>query len=83
MKCPFCGNDMEHGYIYGVQRIGFPWYPDGTKPLPYIPDFRAKKKGVICFGKKDFEPCKFDTLSMYVCRSCKKGIVDEFPEEKE
>lgn len=82
MKCPFCGNEMEHGFLYGSQRMGFPWYPDGTKPLPYIPDLCAKKKDVIPFGKQEFEPCRFDTLSMHVCRRCKKGIVDEFPEEK-
>ena len=39
MKCPFCGEEMEHGFLYSSQSIGFPWYPDGEKPMKYIPEF--------------------------------------------
>ena len=40
MKCPFCGEEMVHGYLYSGQGSGFPWYPDGEKPTRYVPDIR-------------------------------------------
>ena len=55
MKCPFCGEEMEHGFIYGTQTVGFPWYPDGKKPLIYLPDINLKKKGGMVFGKTEVE----------------------------
>ncbi len=65
MNCPFCNEEMEHGFLYSDPG-GFPWYPEGEKPMKYIPEFRRKKKG----------------LSMYICRKCKKGIVDPLTEKK-
>lgn len=67
---------MEHGFLYASQVNGFPWYPDSAKPTRYIPDFRRKKKGGIIFGKPEFEPLEFDTLSLWVCKKCMKGVAD-------
>ena len=81
MKCPFCGEEMKHGFLYSSQSIGFPWYPDGEKPMKYIPEFRTKKKGGMIFGKTQFEPMEFDTLSFYVCKKCMKGVADLLTEK--
>ena len=81
MKCPFCGDEMEHGFIYGTQTVGFPWYPDGKKPLKYLPDINLKKKGGMVFGKTEVELFEFDTLSLYVCRKCMKGVADALTEK--
>lgn len=62
MECPFCGEEMEHGFLYSNQLIGFPWYSDGEKPTKYIPDFWTKKKGGMIFGKTQFESAEFDSL---------------------
>lgn len=76
MNCPKCNCEMEHGYLYSGQTIGFPWYPDGQKPAKYIPDFRTKQKGGIIFGNHELEPFEFDKLSFYVCKKCRMGIAD-------
>jgi len=81
MNCPFCKEEMEHGFLYSDPG-GFPWYPEGEKPIKYIPEFRRKKKGGMYFGSEKIEYCEYDTLSMYICRKCKKGIVDPLTEKK-
>lgn len=81
MKCPFCGEEMKHGFLYASQMNGFPWYPDNEKPTKYIPEFKTKKKGGIIFGKPEVEPFEFDTLSFYVCRKCMKGVADTLTEK--
>lgn len=81
MKCPFCGEEMEHGYLYASQRVGFPWFPDGQKPVKYIPEFNTKKKGGMVFGKEFPEAFEYDTLSLFVCRKCKKGVADSLTEK--
>lgn len=81
MKCPFCGEEMEHGYLYASQLDGFPWYPEGKKPPWNIPDFRAKKKGAISFGRGKIVPFEFDTLSLWVCKKCMKGVADKLTRE--
>ena len=81
MKCPFCGEEMEHGYLYASQRVGFPWFPDGQKLVKYIPEFNTKKKGGMVFGKEFPEAFEYDTLSLFVCRKCKKGVADSLTEK--
>lgn len=82
MKCPFCGEEMVHGYLYSGQGSGFPWYPDGEKPARYVPDIRVKKKGAKVFGNPDFEPGQFDSMSFWLCNACKKGVADSLSEKK-
>lgn len=84
MKCPFCGKEMEHGFLYANQGEGFPWYPDGEEPLRNIPDFRYKKKGAMYFGKswKEIEPFEFDKMSFWLCKACMKGVADSLVEKK-
>jgi hypothetical protein len=56
MNCPFCNEEMEHGFLYSDPG-GFPWYPEGEKPIKYIPEFRRKKKGGMYFGSEKIEYC--------------------------
>ncbi|MDE6519143.1 MAG: hypothetical protein K2K91_01600 [Ruminococcus sp.] len=81
MKCPFCNEDMTHGFLYSSQAVGFPWYPDSENPTKYIPEFRLEKKSSIIFGKTKFEPFEFDTLSFYVCKKYMKGVADSLTEK--
>ena len=83
MKCPFCGEEMVHGFLYANQGEGFPWYPDGKEPWRNIPDIFARKKGAMCFGKKwqDIEPFEFDKMSFWLCKTCKKGVADSLSEK--
>lgn len=80
LNCPFCGAEMEHGFLYASQANGFPWLPDGAEPTRYIPDFRFKKKGGMLFGNPQFEAFEFDKLSFWVCKSCMRGIADKLTE---
>lgn len=78
MKCPFCNEEMEHGFLYTSQMYGFKWLPDGAK----TPDFKFKKNGSMLFGSPKFEISELDKLSFWVCKKCMKGVADELTQRK-
>lgn len=76
MECPFCGGTMEKGKIYVRQDLGLPWIPETEKrPYAFSAKTVAKRKGILLCEQKFFPP---DAVKMttYICRSCKKGIVE-------
>ena len=65
MKCPICANEMEDGFLQGRERIGF-----------------VKKKHLVSILPKEGEVllennfAKAFLLKAYICKSCKKIVVD-------
>lgn len=77
MKCPYCGNDMEIGKLRSKGGVFF--LPDGERtPKLYTQKEMARHRAV------SFPPFVLDFFpdypNAYVCRSCKKLIMD-FVEE--
>ena len=73
MKCPLCGNEMELGKLRSKGGVFF--LPDGEKmPKLYTQKEMAKHRAV------SFPPFVLNVLpeypSAYVCRECKKLIMD-------
>ena len=57
MKCPYCGNEMEQGFIQSPQEIS--WKKGDKRP------FLVKGSAVTAF----------------LCRDCKKVIIDYLDEK--
>lgn len=69
MKCPYCNEDMEKGYISQTDfRFPLEWYPakGGT-------GFWANKKGNV----KLTASLKGGSAIAFRCAQCKKIIIDE------
>jgi len=69
MKCPYCQNEMEKGYLQS--RDGLAW--TGKKHLisafsPYFSDAVSLSSDGVSAAPK--------TVDAYLCRSCKKVIID-------
>ena len=73
MKCPFCENDMELGFIQC--RDGITWTP--KKQVISSLSFLGKGAQVIENGASD------DSKAVYAyrCKECKKIIIDYFYNE--
>ena len=74
MKCPYCGKDMEDGYIYNFDRtIGVIWYPKGKLPGHFITAKSIKKKGGMALSSYSLRRGG-SKLSSSICKSCNIGI---------
>ncbi|WP_418884300.1 PF20097 family protein [Anaerotignum propionicum] len=72
MKCPFCGEEMEQGLIYGRIDSGLLWLPSKEKMPLTLTEASVKKRNGLLLGKKPFpENTKLDFC---VCRKCSVGV---------
>ncbi len=84
IKCPFCSGDMELGKLFGNTRLGQYWLPEdisfGTCLKKLCLTFDPEKHAVDLGGiiLQGYEPFyEFNNLcKAYLCRSCKKVIID-------
>ena len=69
MKCPYCGGEMEQGFIQSPQEIS---WKKGDK----IPVFgRAQfHEGSVVLSYLSF--MKGSAVTAFLCRSCRKVIID-------
>lgn len=75
MDCPYCGQKMLPGLLYGRRDYGFLWLPkDAKPPLLAISERGLKKRRGRTFGEQPGVQCA--QLSLYICDLCKKGVVD-------
>ncbi len=51
MQCPFCGAEMEKGFIYGRRDIGLLWLPQGEKLPPMLTENAVDKRHGLLLGK--------------------------------
>lgn len=76
MKCPYCNNEMEKGILRSGGSNFF--LPDGEKVPLILRDGSLKKKNAIPLPPSPydglFEPV--DWPIAFVCRTCKKMIVE-------
>jgi hypothetical protein len=68
MKCPYCGNEMELGYIQC--RDGVRW----TEKRAVVAAFSALAKGSLPLGNGAAD--NSDTVYAHKCADCKKVIID-------
>ena len=71
MKCPYCNNEMQIGYVQC--RDGIYWTP--KKQL--VAAFSAFAKGSTCLDNSN--PSGLTTAKAYNCVDCKKVIIDYSP----
>ena len=69
MKCPYCNNEMESGYI-GQSELFVPitWVSDNVKEDAILPMRKTIKLTAMLKGGR---------LVTYHCETCKKFIIDE------
>lgn len=72
MQCPFCGDEMEQGFIYGRRDSGLMWLPAGEKMSFFITEHSIKARNGLLLGQKPFP--EFTKLEFYVCRKCNAGV---------
>ena len=78
MICPYCGQPMEKGFVMTNLRYSIFWLPETADKVPLIID----QKGVILADRghvfKKTHPWNMIATAkeMYVCRDCKKGIIN-------
>ncbi|NMA84008.1 MAG: hypothetical protein GX962_09120 [Epulopiscium sp.] len=65
MKCPFCNNEMEQGFLQGMRRVA--WVKNQHK-VSLLP-----KQGEILLENNTFRDFVF---SAWICKKCKKIVVD-------
>lgn len=65
MICPYCGAEMEQGYLQGVNRVAWVKSPRKISLLP--------KAGEIMLENNSF---KSFLLRAAICKACKKIVVD-------
>ncbi len=65
MNCPYCGVEMEQGYLQGVTRVAWVKAPHKVSLLP--------KAGEILLENNTF---KDFLLTAAICKACKKMVVD-------
>ena len=80
MKCPYCGEEMEKGTIYGRKDAGLPWYPENEKAPAWISESAVAKRNGLLLGKDGIFPqstlsLKNAKLETHICRKCRKGII--------
>lgn len=69
MKCPYCGNEMEHGIMSGDGRSGVHFAPEGKKltlgdKLTGVGALKVKHRFTTFLIEADY------------CEKCKKMILD-------
>lgn len=72
MQCPFCGTEMEKGFIYGLRNCGLLWLPFGEKLPPILTENAIKKRNGLLLGIKPFS--ENTQLEFYVCKNCNTGV---------
>lgn len=65
MRCPGCGEEMEPGFLQSGQRMVWVKTPHKISLL--------QKKGEVLLGNNVFEGLSFEA---YICKSCKKVLLD-------
>ena len=70
MKCPYCGNEMEKGYIQS--RDGVVW----RKKKSAVSALAALASDAILLGTSDGNPFGGNYVVVYHCADCKKFIID-------
>ena len=68
MTCPYCGNEMEKGLIQS--RDAIVW----TKERHKIPLRRKRSDGAVVLA--DFAFFSGSAVTAYLCRSCRKVVID-------
>lgn len=72
MQCPFCGTEMEQGFIYGRRDCGLLWLPLGEK-MPYMITKNAiKARNGLLLGERPFP--ENTKLEFFICRKCNAGL---------
>lgn len=68
MKCPYCNNEMESGYI-GQSKLFVPitWVSDNVKEDAILPIHKTINLTSTLKG---------GTITTYYCENCKKFIID-------
>ena len=82
MNCPYCGQPMEQGRLYGVSpTMDFTWIPEGTRPpLLFGNSSRVEEKGGMHLNAQR-NWLKKSYLEVFICRACGKGIFSFSSEE--
>lgn len=65
MKCPNCNNEIEQGFLQGMRRVAWVKNPHKVSLLP--------KQGEILLENNTFNDFVF---SAWICKKCKKIVVD-------
>ena len=85
MTCPYCGQPMEKGFVMTNLRYSIFWLPETADKVPLIIDrdgVEMEQKGMILADRghvfKKTHPWNMIATAkeMYVCRDCKKGIIN-------
>ena len=69
MKCPYCENEMELGFIQSVQEIS--WKKGEKRPLLNKAKFH---EGSVILSELSL--INGSAVTAYLCRACKKVIID-------
>lgn len=72
MKCPYCKQPMQQGYLQSGQ--GFIWSPEKKEDI-----FIASKETDINFRESIWKGCYAES---WYCADCKKLITEVEPEQK-
>lgn len=70
MKCPYCGNDMEKGYIQS--RDGVIW----RKKKSAVSVLAVFAPDAVDIGTDDGNPFGGHFVVVYRCADCKKFLID-------
>lgn len=71
MKCPYCGKEMDDGYIFNG-KTDIVWTPKDQKPSLFI---NQTREGQILLKKMNYlKGCKIKVVR---CPICKIQIIDE------
>lgn len=65
MRCPYCNEEMEQGYLQTMQRIAW------TKKIHKIS--LLPKDGEVLLENNTFKGANFQA---YICKQCKKVLFD-------
>lgn len=71
MKCPYCGREMDDGYIYSG-KTDIVWSPKDEKPNMLI---NHPRESQILLGKMNF--IKGIKIKVKRCSNCKIQIINE------
>ena len=74
MKCPYCGNEMEQGFIQSPQEIS--WKKGDKRPFLGRAQFH---EGSVILSELSF--MKGSAVTAFLCRDCKKVIIDYLDEK--
>lgn len=69
MKCPYCGEEMEKGFIQSPQEIS--WLKGEKRPLLGRAAFHD---GSVILS--ELSMLKGSAVTAYLCRACKKVLID-------